>query len=87
MRGFCTSMSGGKRCKISMSYAEGSSWSAYESLDVCYAGGPHDVPLEASAFDQVMEDHVDPVKASQFAFELSFGCQVSITGLFITQLA
>ncbi|KAL7505639.1 hypothetical protein ACHAXN_008181, partial [Cyclotella atomus] len=86
-RGFCTSMSGGKRCKISMSYAEGSSWSAYESLDVCYAGGPHDAALASSAFDMVMEDHVDPVQASQFAFELSFGCQVSITGLFITQLA
>merc|ERR1712194_370165 len=32
-------------------------------------------------------DHIDPVDASQFAFELAFGCQTSITGLFITQLA
>lgn len=87
MRGFCASVDGGKRCKISMSYAEGSSWSAYESADVCYAGGPHDVALEASQFDHVEGDHIDPVQASQFAFELTFGCQTSITGLFITQLA
>lgn len=80
-------MDGGKRCKISMSYAEGSSWSAYESADVCYAGGPHDAALEASQFDHVEGDHIDPVQASQFAFELTFGCQTSITGLFITQLA
>ena len=76
-----------KMCKISMSYAEGSSWTAYESLDICYAGGPHDNPLQSSAFDQMDGDHIDPVQASQFAFELNFGCQVSITGLFITQLA
>jgi hypothetical protein len=80
-------MGDGKKCKISMSYAEGSSWSAYESYDVCYAGGPHDEPLASSTFDQVAGDHINPVQASQFAFELSFGCQISITGLFITQLA
>eukprot|EP00804_Cyclotella_cryptica_P023492 CCRYP_012138-RA/>CCRYP_012138-RA protein AED:0.11 eAED:0.11 QI:0/0/0/1/1/1/2/0/656 len=87
MRGFCASMEGGKRCKISMSYAEGSSWTAYEGADVCYAGGPHDAALETSQFDHVEGDHIDPVQASQFAFELAFGCQTSITGLFITQLA
>ena len=75
-----------------MSYAEGSSWSAYEARDLCYAGGPHDVALNVeggamSNTENIMLDHIDPVEASQFAFELAFGCQVSITGLFITQLA
>lgn len=74
-----------------MSYAEGSSWSAYEAMDLCYAGGPHDVALSVNGpmtnTENIEFDHIDPVEASQFAFELAFGCQVSITGLFITQLA
>ena len=89
-RGYCTSMSGTKKCRISMSYAEGSSWTAYESLDLCYAGGPHDEGLMitgAMVATGPDVDHIDPVEASQFAFELAFGCQISITGLFITQLA
>eukprot|EP00581_Thalassiosira_minuscula_P010393 CAMPEP_0183710418 /NCGR_PEP_ID=MMETSP0737-20130205/6150_1 /TAXON_ID=385413 /ORGANISM="Thalassiosira miniscula, Strain CCMP1093" /LENGTH=701 /DNA_ID=CAMNT_0025938683 /DNA_START=169 /DNA_END=2274 /DNA_ORIENTATION=- len=90
-RGYCATVGGAKRCRISMSYAEGSSWSAYEANDLCYAGGPHDValtvngPMTNSENDHT--DHIDPVDASQFAFELAFGCQISITGLFITQLA
>ncbi|KAL7462147.1 hypothetical protein ACHAXS_002538, partial [Conticribra weissflogii] len=87
-RGYCATMDGSKKCRISMSYAEGSSWSAYESFDTCYAGGPHDAPLQAQGHvSSENVDHIDPVDASQFAFELAFGCQVSITGLFITQLA
>eukprot|EP00577_Skeletonema_sp_RCC1716_P009770 CAMPEP_0113378104 /NCGR_PEP_ID=MMETSP0013_2-20120614/3515_1 /TAXON_ID=2843 ORGANISM="Skeletonema costatum, Strain 1716" /NCGR_SAMPLE_ID=MMETSP0013_2 /ASSEMBLY_ACC=CAM_ASM_000158 /LENGTH=666 /DNA_ID=CAMNT_0000260291 /DNA_START=10 /DNA_END=2010 /DNA_ORIENTATION=+ /assembly_acc=CAM_ASM_000158 len=89
-RGYCSSMSGGKKCKISMSYAEGSSWTAYESMDLCYAGGPHDQALQvngAMVATGPNVDHIDPVEAPQFAFELAFGCQISITGLFITQLA
>jgi len=74
-----------------MSYAEGSSWSAYESNDLCYAGGPHDKGLAVNGpmtnEENVALDHIDQVDASQFAFELKFGCQTSITGLFITQLA
>ncbi|KAL7544037.1 hypothetical protein ACHAXR_013504 [Thalassiosira sp. AJA248-18] len=91
-RGYCASMGGSKKCRISMSYAEGSSWSAYEAEDLCYAGGPHDVALNVDSGAQtnsqdIKLDHIDPVDASQFAFNLAFGCQVSITGLFITQLA
>ena len=91
-KGYCASMNGGKKCRISMSYAEGSSWSAYEAIDLCYAGGPHDtgLSLEGGAMtntEDITVDHIDPIEASQFAFELKFGCQVSITGLFITQLA
>ncbi len=94
-RGYCANMDNGNsemKCRITMSYAEGSSWTAYEALDLCYAGGPHDTalsvhgPMTNSITNQNL-DHVDPVEASQFAFELSFGCQISITGLFITQLA
>mmetsp|Transcript_457 Transcript_457/g.900 ORF Transcript_457/g.900 Transcript_457/m.900 type:complete len:648 (-) Transcript_457:171-2114(-) len=90
-RGYCASMGGEKKCRISMSYAEGSSWSAYEAKDLCYAGGPHDSALVMNGpmtnEEDSVVDHIDPVEASQFAFELAFGCQVSITGLFITQLA
>ena len=89
-RGYCASMSGSKKCRISMSYAEGSSWTAYESMDLCYAGGPHDHSLQVSGAMVAAGpdvDHIDPVEASQFAFNLAFGCQISITGLFISQLA
>lgn len=92
-RGYCATMDGKKKCRISMSYAEGSSWSAYEASDLCYAGGQHDEALTISGpqtnvnTQNLLVDHIDPVEASMFAFELAFGCQISITGLFITQLA
>jgi hypothetical protein len=28
-----------------MNYAEGSRWTAYEGVDRCYIGGPHNFPL------------------------------------------
>ena len=71
-------------CRIGMSYQEGSSWSAFESRDICYAGGPHDEPL---AEGDNGGDDVDPHHASAYAFPLKFGCQTKITGLFKTQLA
>jgi hypothetical protein len=79
-------------CRIGMSYQEGSSWSAYEGRDVCYAGGPHDEPLMPLLEDDNNNnngrtDVVDPHHASAFAFPLTFGCQTKITGLFKTQLA
>mmetsp|Transcript_24718 Transcript_24718/g.40093 ORF Transcript_24718/g.40093 Transcript_24718/m.40093 type:complete len:144 (+) Transcript_24718:274-705(+) len=45
-QGSCASMLGGGKCKVKMSYAEGSSWTAYESMYLCYVGGPHDQALE-----------------------------------------
>jgi hypothetical protein len=78
-RGHCN----GGQCKITMSYAEGSRWDAFESIDSCYVGGPHEVPLTV---DSGTED-IDPNHASHFAFELVFGCQTYLTGLFKTQLA
>mmetsp|Transcript_1862 Transcript_1862/g.3560 ORF Transcript_1862/g.3560 Transcript_1862/m.3560 type:complete len:643 (-) Transcript_1862:684-2612(-) len=91
VRGSCRDMGFSTKCRISMSYAEGSSWCAYEAVDLCYAGGPHNVALSMDGpmtnMEDIALDHIDPVEASQFSFELTFGCQVSITGLFITQLA
>lgn len=56
-----------KRCRVHMSYAEGSSWRAYEAMDVCYAGDAHDVASLG---------HMNHNETSPFAFELAFGCQV-----------
>ena len=33
------------QCSITMSYAEGSRWTAYEGVDKCYVAGPHEIPL------------------------------------------
>ncbi|KAL7576318.1 hypothetical protein ACA910_018137 [Epithemia clementina (nom. ined.)] len=81
LRGSCS----GNECRIHMSYQEGSSWSAFESEDQCYAGGLHSksVSLDPAANN----DDLNPFLAAKFAFPLKFGCQISLTGLFITQLA
>jgi hypothetical protein len=73
-------------CKLSMSYAEGSSWAAYEGRDDCYVGGLHglSIPEEDNSPDQ---DAMNPYEAGEFAFPLVFGCQTQLTGLFKTQLA
>jgi hypothetical protein len=73
-------------CTMSMAYAEGSRWDAYESTDLCYVGGPHDAPLLVDDGKQEDED-IDPQHASHLAFNLVFGCQTLVTGLFKTQLA
>lgn len=65
-------ISGLNTCQLSVSYQEGSSWSAHEVSDKIYIGGPHEAPLDHPPND---------------AFNLLFGCQTSITGLFKTQLA
>ena len=84
LRGHCVSQHDDE-CIIHMSYAEGSSWTAYESKDQCYVGGLHSqsVSLPPSSNN----DDLNPFQAANFAFDLQFGCQTSITGLFITQLA
>eukprot|EP00957_Ditylum_brightwellii_P174034 13250448-Ditylum_brightwellii.AAC.1 len=46
-RGRCSTWNNQQVCRISMSYQEGSSWSAYEGRDWAYVGGPHDEPLES----------------------------------------
>jgi hypothetical protein len=63
-RGSCRN----NECHIGMSYAEGSSWSAYEGRDLQYAGGPHDEPLTQQE-DNGGND-VDPLHASAYAFQV-----------------
>lgn len=78
LRGRCR----GSECRISMSYQEGSSWTAYEALDNCYVGGMHsDITV-----DDKGTDYLDPFHAPAFSFGLRFGCQTHLTGLFITQV-
>jgi hypothetical protein len=84
-----------KECQLGMTYQEGSSWSAYEVMDTCYAGGPHDYPLDKSSSSSSSSstknskalDDADPRLASSFSFPMTFGCQTHLTGLFQTQLA
>jgi len=72
-----------QHCELSQFYAEGSGWKAYEVKDHCYIGGSHVIPL----VDDHGSDDLDPSHASNFAFDMVFGCQFEITGLFRTQLA
>lgn len=81
-RGHCTG--GGGECRISMSYQEGSSWSAFEAVDQAYIGGPHSHGL---SHDNGGKDDIDPNHAFAFGFPMTFGCQTHLTGLFKTQLA
>lgn len=64
----------GGDCKFSQAYTEGSSWEAVQVKDQFYCGGT---------------DVLDSVSPSdrKYAIEFMFGCQISMTGLFITQLA
>lgn len=106
-------------CGISASYAEGSSWSAYEAKDICYFGGPHDEPLvrqrhlnlrqrhasstvaivknteelesefkaQAGELEELYKHNSTLYSAKDSTFQLRFGCQYKVTGLFKTQLA
>jgi hypothetical protein len=80
-----------------MSYAEGSRWNAYEAVDRCYVAGPHETPLMLADADadanansnsnNLEGDDLDPRHAVDLAFDMTFGCQTLVTGLFKTQLA
>ena len=84
-RGHCNSNGSPEEiCSIGMSYQEGSSWSAFESKDSAYVGGPHD---HALLVKNGTNSDLDPLHASHFAFPMTFGCQTRLTGLFKTQLA
>ncbi|KAG7348126.1 xylanase inhibitor [Nitzschia inconspicua] len=81
-----------KKCSITMSYAEGSRWTAYEGVDRCYVAGPHEIPLVATEGNEnenneSENDDLNPNHAADLAFDLTFGCQTVVTGLFKTQLA
>lgn len=77
-RGHCQ----GDICTVGMSYAEGSSWTAFEASDNCYVGGLH----SQVTVDDKGTDYLDPFHAPAFSFGLRFGCQTKLTGLFITQV-
>jgi Xylanase inhibitor N-terminal len=62
------------RCLFHQAYTEGSSWEAVQVRDRFFCGGT-DVLDSANPDDQ------------QYAIDFMFGCQISMTGLFITQLA
>lgn len=79
LRGRCR----GNECRVSMSYQEGSSWTAFEAVDNCYVGGPHNGVTP----DDGGSDFLDPFHAPAFAFGMKFGCQTHLTGLFITQVS
>ena len=61
-------------CVFTQSYAEGSSWSAYQSYDLLFPGGTS------------ILDAADPQHA-KLSTNYPFGCGLSATGLFVTQLA
>lgn len=80
-------------CHLSVSYQEGSMWNAYEGQDVTYVGGLHDAGLDGSESNEEgsklhsLIHGEDPLNAVDFQFDMVFGCQTRITGLFKTQLA
>jgi len=80
------SICNGSTCSVTMAYAEGSRWSAYEAVDQCYIAGPHETPL-VSKKPKLEGDDLDPKHAADLAFDMTFGCQTVVTGLFKTQLA
>lgn len=86
LRGHCKGTSDAGECSIGMSYQEGSSWTAYEGQDLCYVGGMHETAVSKQQAIGHSDD-LDPFIATNFAFDLKFGCQTRLTGLFRTQLA
>lgn len=77
-------------CSLSVSYQEGSMWSAYEAVDVTYLGGLHTGPVRPKETGEKLAGFIhgeDPMDAQDFSFDMTFGCQNKITGLFKTQLA
>ena len=69
---------------------DASSWTAYETDDVAYAGGPHDRSIDGGAATPMIdptEDELNPIHAPEFSFALTFGCQTSVSGYFEKQLA
>lgn len=87
----CRNRGGGdEHCYLSVSYQEGSMWSAYQGRDRTYLGGLHDGPVKVNEEGQKLGGKIhgeNPMEAPMFSFDMVFGCQTKITGLFKTQLA
>lgn len=64
-------------------------WAAYEAKDITYLGGIHSGPLKAKEEGEKLMGLIhgeNPNDAPDYSFEMTFGCQNKITGLFKTQL-
>lgn len=92
----CSGSGNNKFCHLSVSYQEGSMWNAYQGKDVTYLGGMHDGPVDHADAKMNNEEGKklhgrvhgeDPLNAADYQFDMVFGCQTKITGLFKTQLA
>eukprot|EP00536_Pseudo-nitzschia_multiseries_P017186 jgi/Psemu1/49731/gm1.49731_g len=80
------SVCNGNTCSVTMAYAEGSRWSAYEAVDRCYVAGPHETPLvsvlaESSDASSLEGDDMNPKHAADLAFGMTFGCQTRKDGI------
>ena len=87
----CTGSGHTAYCHLSVSYQEGSSWDAKQAKDMTYVGGLHDSSVSTPNKDEGSELHglvhgEDPMNAGDYTFDMVFGCQNHITGLFKTQL-
>ena len=75
----------GHHCQVTVSYAEGSSWTAVEGVDVVYPAGPHEEALETR--EEMLEAGVgtgmgDMNQGNDFSwmdFRLKFGCQSKVS--------
>ena len=132
--GTCKKVDGFEYCGMSMRYAEGSSWHAFEARDYVFLGGMEDLKRrkykrnrtrhlrkvqengnkttykntkesgnktaykntkdledsfkeKAAQLQAAYEEANKLPSAEDYSFELRFGCQYKITGLFKTQLA
>ena len=74
----------GGTCRFSQSYTEGSSWTAYQAIDEVFAG-PAALPAAPSHSPAGVP--AASTRHADFSIPFMFGCQMSETGLFVTQLA
>ncbi|KAL7534899.1 hypothetical protein ACHAXR_007993 [Thalassiosira sp. AJA248-18] len=76
------------QCKLAVSYAEGSSWTALEGSDVVYPAGSHEMGLEGreARLGAGVGVGMGSEEFDWMDFRLKFGCQTKVTGLFRTQL-
>ena len=74
-------VSNDEKCVFSQAYTEGSSWSAYESMDKVFVGGTQ---LDNTSKNGEI---TNPMINEHFRGDFMFGCQTQESGLFVTQLA
>lgn len=77
-----------RACIFRQSYTEGSSWTAYQAIDNFYCGTAHGHDDDDQNQKQgIISEKKNNVYNQNFAIPFMFGCQISETGLFVTQLA